>query len=147
VTAAVLPTLAAAAVDGVLVARPRTAVVHLAKPGGAGLTATGRLRRGRRPLCGVRGRTWRASADPTRRLCARCAAHLHRAGLDPREVAPERLTVEQLAALLDTAATGRELHLAVLALCRCQIPGALHDLSPRVAAARARLNPKTRRFP
>lgn len=148
-TAAVLPLLAAAALDAILVARPRTAVVHVARPSRRGLTPGGRLRRGTGPLCGTRGRAWTACTDPARRLCRRCATHPSLRALDPSSAAvTAALTEQQLTDLLDQAITARDLHLAVLALTSSTVPGALFRLSPRVRDARHRIHPQpTRHYP
>lgn len=70
----VLPVVAAAAAGRVLVGCRRGGVVHVAAPGGAGLTPTGRLRRDQRPLCGQRARALRVWPVDGRPLCSRCAA-------------------------------------------------------------------------
>lgn len=148
-----LAAAAAAAADGVLVARPRTDVVHVACPGGAGLTATGRLRRGHRPLCGTRGRAWPTltalgATGGARRLCVRCTAALRRKGVDltGRDIAA-RLTPDQITDLVDHARTDHDLHVAVMALCNCHHPGLLARLAPRVRARRDRLHPPETRMP
>jgi hypothetical protein len=137
----VLPALAAAHAGGILVGNGRGRVVHIATPGGAGLTPLGRLRRGSRPLCGQHARAWRCWPVDGRPLCARCARR--RPGILP---AP-RLPREQLARLLaDTLATARDeatLAAARLAVCS-SCPGQLVDGQPlhrHVALAQRRLNP------
>jgi len=77
-----LPALAAAAAGptGLLVARRRSRVLHVALPTRS--TAT-RLPRADRPLCGRSSRSWSLVAPDGRPLCRTCAAALTRRGADP----------------------------------------------------------------
>lgn len=101
---AVLPAFAAAAVGGVLVGNSRGGVVHVAVPGKAGVTSAGRLRRGRRPLCGLRARAWRCWPVDGRPLCVRCVRHVD--GCDDPSFL---LTREQRAELLvESVRTARD---------------------------------------
>jgi hypothetical protein len=105
-----LPALTAAATDAVLVARPRGTVLHLATPGGAGLTATGRLRRGSTPLCGRRAPAWRTSAVDGRPLCHLCS----------RRATDRPVPAEREAELLAvTLASARDL--PTVAACRARV--------------------------
>lgn len=135
-----LPALAAAATGGLLVGNRRGRVVHIARPGTKGLTATGRLRRGAAPLCGQRARTWRQWPVDGRPLCRRCARYCQAARtVDlPRDVRA-RLLADTLATVRDSVS------LAAARLAVCAGPaGQVVDGRPlhrHVAAAQQRLTP------
>lgn len=135
----VLPALAAADLDGVLVGNRRGRVVHVALAP-RGLTPTGRLRRDAAPVCGQRARSWRQWPIDGRPLCSRCARQC-------RTLIPSGLSRTTLGRLLaDTLATCRDvqtLSAARLAVCSTST-GLLVDGEPlhrHVARAADRLLP------
>jgi hypothetical protein len=119
----VLPALAALSTGGVLVANRRGRVLHVATPGGAGLTPTGRLRRGTAPLCGQHARRWQQTRVDGRRLCARCTVRLP-ASTGNLAQTDRAVFVELLADTFRTAPDLATVQAATLALCAAP-PGAM----------------------
>lgn len=118
-TGVLLPALAAATVDnGQLVARTSTRVLHVAVPGPRGLTPTGRLRRGVRPLCGQTAVIWRASQADGRSLCRRCAAHLERRTTPAQlQAAAPAVRLEDLVLAVTNARTTSDLSALQILAC------------------------------
>jgi hypothetical protein len=113
---AVLPALAALSVQGLLVSNRRGRVLHVATPGGAGLTPTGRLRRGTAPICGQHGRRWQQARVDGRRLCRRCTRQIP-ASTGNLLQADREVFVELLADTFRSAPDLATVQAATLALC------------------------------
>lgn len=101
----------------VLVTARRGGVVHLVEqpwPTGDGLRVPLALQKGLRPVCGSRGRRWRATAAPELPLCTWCAAHVsqHLESIDYRE-----LDTRDVITGLRLAETARDVTAANRAAC------------------------------
>lgn len=151
-TRRLLPEVAAAALSGVLVARPAAQVRHVAVT--TGLTGTGRLRRGERPLCGRAGRAWSARRGRGLPLCRLCE-HRTRvlAGRDGLVAAARTLTALDLSEILGTTTTLDDVETVAgllaasgPALRTALVPGrwGTEPLQTQVRHARDRLTPRDR---
>lgn len=99
----------------VLVRSSRGRVAHLVESPGTEpfLTATGRLRRTARPVCGQRGRGYRQLHVPELRLCSFCTAHVLR---DSQQCDWQRLGRLDFLWALRHARSGADLAVAVKAM-------------------------------
>lgn len=122
--------------SGRLVTRPHGRVLHVATATDRQVTPTGRLRKGRRPLCGQSAYPWHLTGIDGRVLCRRCTRAVTQLPTTAGLRLP--LTEADLRATISTAATGPALDAATALLCQAPA-GLVARLSPLVRQQRTAL--------